>query len=78
MSKKKTKKKKKSRYSKFVVLFVITLNTLFTAAVLYVFLKTSTEPAVLITAWFGFTTAELWALAGIKKADMKKENRYDC
>lgn len=63
---------KKGRYSKFIVLAVILLNILFTAAVLYVFLRTSAEPTVLVGCWFTFTTSELWALASIKKSKMKK------
>lgn len=60
------------KFSKFIVVFVITLNIIFTAAVLYLFLQTSSEPSALIVAWFGFTTTELWALASIKKKKIKK------
>lgn len=59
------------RYSKFIVALVILLNTVFTAAVLYVFLRVGTEPTTLITAWFAFTTGELWLLAGIKKHEIR-------
>ena len=68
------KKKNKSFFSKFIVSAVITLNVIFTIAVLIVFLKTSTEPSSLIVAWFSFTTVELWSLAGIKKAKERKDN----
>ena len=68
------KKKKKSFFSKFIVSAVITLNVIFTVAVLSVFLKTSTEPSSLIMAWFSFTTVELWSLAGIKKAKERKDD----
>lgn len=71
-------KKKKNLFSKLVVISVILLNVLFTLAILYIFMKTSTEPSGLIIAWFSFTTVELWSLAGIKKAKEKKENHYDC
>lgn len=64
---------KKRDFSKAVVTLVILLNAAFTAAVLYVFLKTGSEPSTLITAWFGFTTGELWLLAGIKKKKVEKE-----
>ena len=60
------------KYSKAIVLLVIMLNTIFAAAVLFTFVKVKSEPSVLIGAWFGFTTCELWALASIKK---KKEKR---
>ena len=64
----------KSKFSKLVVSLVIILNILFTAAVLYIFLQTSSEPAALIAAWFTFTTGELWMLSSIKK---KKVERVD-
>ncbi|MGB9886767.1 MAG: hypothetical protein ACPLRW_07215 [Moorellales bacterium] len=56
------------RYSKWIVALVIGLNAVFTAAVLYVFFRIGSEPTTLITAWFAFTTGELWLLAGIKRA----------
>lgn len=61
----------KNKYSKAIVAAVILLNTGFTAAVLYVFRRVGTEPTALIAAWFGFTTGELWLLAGIRKAKEK-------
>lgn len=67
--------KKKNSFSKFIVVFVIAINVLFTTAVLWIFLKTASEPAVLIGAWFGFTTVELWQLATIKKKKVDKEKR---
>ena len=68
------KKGKNGRFSKLIVTLVVLLNILFTAAVLYIFLCTGNEPATLIGAWFGFTTIELWALAGIKKKEIEKQN----
>lgn len=64
---------KKNRFSKFIVTVVILLNILFTAAVLYVFLQTGSEPMTLIGCWFAFTTGELWMLSSIKKTKVKKE-----
>jgi len=58
------------KFSKTIVALVIMLNVLFAAAVLWVFLQTKAEPVVLIGAWFSFTTAELLALAGIKKKEV--------
>lgn len=55
------------RYSKAIVALVILLNTGFTGAVLYLFLRVGHEPTALIAAWFAFTTGELWLLAGITK-----------
>lgn len=61
------------RFSKLVITAVILMNIVFTAVVLYIFYRVGNEPAVLIGAWFGFTTAEVWALAFIKR----KENNND-
>lgn len=73
------KKKKKQRFSKFIVALVVLMNIIFTVAVLYVFLKTGSEPVALVGAWFVFTTGELWMLSSIKKIKVKKEgdNRDD-
>jgi hypothetical protein len=60
------------KFSKWIVALVIALNALFTVAVLFIFYRVGTEPAALIGAWFGFTTVELWALAGIKKREIEK------
>ena len=60
------------KYSKFIVALVILLNVLFTAAVLYVFLRVGNEPTALVVAWFGFTTGEMWLLATIRKAKLKR------
>lgn len=68
------RKKPKSKFSKGIVAAVVMLNTIFTAAVLYVFLKVGSEPMTLITAWFGFTTGELWMLSSIKKSKVRKED----
>ena len=62
------------KFSKAIVSLVILLNAAFTVAVLFVFYKVGTEPTTLIGAWFGFTTIELWALAGIKKREIETRN----
>ncbi len=62
------------KFSKFIVTLVILLNVGFTVAVLYAFLRVGSEPTTLIAAWFGFTTVELWALAGIKKREIETQN----
>lgn len=66
-------KRKKGLFSKVLVALIILMNAAFTAAVLLVFLRTSQEPAVLIGAWFGFTTGELWLAAKIKREKIEKE-----
>lgn len=60
------------KFSKAIVTLVVLLNAAFTIAVLYIFYRIGTEPMTLIGAWFGFTTVELWALAGIKKREIEK------
>jgi len=65
---------KKNRFSKVIIVAVVTLNVGFTASVLYVFLRVGSEPTALIAAWFAFTTGELWMLAGIRKAKTKTDN----
>ena len=62
------------KFSKLIVALVILLNAAFTVAVLYIFYRIGAEPTTLIGAWFGFTTIELWALAGIKKKEIEKQN----
>lgn len=62
------------KFSKAIVSLVILLNTAFSIAVLFIFYHIGTEPTTLIGAWFGFTTVELWALAGIKKKEIEKQN----
>lgn len=58
------------RYSKWIVVLVIGLNSAFAAVVFYVFLKVGNEPSTLIASWFAFTTGELLALAGIKRKEI--------
>jgi hypothetical protein len=65
--------KSKNKFSKAIVAAVVLLNTIFTAAVLYVFLKVGSEPVTLIGAWFAFTTGELWMLSSIKKTKVNKK-----
>ena len=69
------------KFSKAIVIAVVVLNILFTAAVLAVYWHTGSEPAALIAAWFAFTTGELWMLSSIKKTETKNgggcdENRH--
>ena len=63
------------KFSKAIVSTIISVNVIFTAAVLYIFYRTGAEPAVLIGAWFAFTTGELWALAGIKKKETDRGDK---
>jgi len=61
------------RYSKIIVALVILLNTGFAGAVLYTFLRVSSEPTALIAAWFAFTTGELWLLSGITREKVRRD-----
>jgi hypothetical protein len=61
------------KFSKTIVSLVILLNAAFTVAVLFIFYRVGTEPTALIAAWFGFTTGELWFLAGIRKKKMESD-----
>ena len=65
------------RFSKVIVALVILLNVAFTAAVLYTFYHIGSEPTALISAWFAFTTGELWFLAGIKRKEIEKQNNEE-
>lgn len=56
-----------------IVALVITLNIIFTAAVLTVFCITGNEPTELVIAWFSFTTVELWQCAKIRRDKLKNE-----
>lgn len=56
-----------------MVCFIILINTLFTVACLYVFLRTGGEPTTLIGCWFAFTTGELWLMATIKKENISRK-----
>lgn len=70
----KVKKKKKCRkglFSKFLIIFIVLINLIFTYAVLDVFREVGSEPSTLIVSFFGFTTGELWMLASIKKKKVK-------
>ncbi len=64
------------RFSKKIVVLIVTLNIVFTAAILAVFWHTGNEPGVLVGAWFTFTTGELWALSKVtrEKNKLKKES----
>ena len=63
----------KGNFSKFLVWFIILLNIVFTAAVLFVFWHTGAEPSTLVVSWFAFTSSELIATAFIKGKKIRKE-----
>ena len=63
------------RFSKKIVILIVSLNILFAAAVLAVFWHTGSEPGVLVGAWFTFTTGELWALSKVSRDKNKREEK---
>lgn len=65
------------KFSKWIVSLVIILNIVFSAVVLYVFLKIGSEPTTLIGCWFAFTTGELWFLSGIKKKELEQNSKEE-
>ena len=69
--------KKSGKFSKFIVIFVIIMNVMFTLLVLDVVVKTGVEPSTLIASWFAFTTGELWMLSSIKKTKTKNESQHE-
>jgi hypothetical protein len=62
------------RFSKAIVSLVVLLNSAFAVGVLYVFLRTSAEPTVLVGSWFAFTTGELWMLSKIKRSKNNEQH----
>ena len=69
-----SRRSKGGEFSKTLIVGIIAANVIFTCAVLWVFLRTGSEPQVLVGAWFAFTTSELVLLAGIKKKKLEKED----
>jgi hypothetical protein len=69
--------KRKGRFSKFMVSFVIALNIIFAAAVLYIVANGGVEPSTLVGCWFAFTTGELFFLSSIKKKKVEEEKKHD-
>ena len=67
----------KGKFSKAIIVSIITTNIIFTIAVLAIFVRVGSEPSALIVAWFAFTTGELWFLAGIKKKKIEKGEDYE-
>ena len=65
--KKKEVEKPKKEYSKIIVSAIIIVNIIFTIGIMMLFLKKGSEPVALISAWFSFTTVELWNLARLNR-----------
>ena len=67
----------KVKFSKAIVLAVIALNIIFAGIILYMVWHGRPEPAVLVGAWFAFTTGELFFLAGIKRTEKQREGEKE-
>ena len=65
--------KPKSRYSKKLISAISIFLVLFVIATFVVYWHTGSEPTVLIGSVFGAALTEYWALAGIKKAEIKNK-----
>lgn len=63
---------KTSKYSKRLIILVIMLNVIFAGIAMFVLWDTGSESPSLTAAWFGFTTTELLAIAGIKVTKNKQ------
>ena len=63
----------RSKYSKHLILLVIALNIVFAGIAMFVLWDTGSESPSLTAAWFGFTTTELLAIAGIKVSKNKAQ-----
>ena len=64
-------------FSKLIVLLVVLLNIVFAGIILYMVWHGRPEPAVLVGAWFAFTTGELFFLAGIKRTEKQREGEKE-
>ena len=67
------KRAKPFGWKRGLVAVIISLNVIFTAIILWLVWLGRQEPAALIVAWFGFTTAELVTLATLAV----KEGQHD-
>lgn len=63
----------KVKFSSLVVILVIALNVWFAREVIELVRDSGIEPTVLITAFFAFTTGELWCLTDIKRRKIDKK-----
>ena len=68
-----SQQKPKSRYSKKLISSISIFLVLFVIATFVVYWHTGSEPTVLIGSVFGAALTEYWALAGIKKAEIKNQ-----
>lgn len=60
------------KFSKLVVILVVLIVLVGSAAFLYAFMKVGSEPSVLIGFFYGFFATELFNLTRIKVAESRK------
>jgi glutaredoxin-related protein len=63
----------KGEFSKGVIVLIVALNVVFTAAVLVAMNFGVDEPTQLINRWFDWTTVEILVLFGIKVGKIGKD-----
>lgn len=63
------------KFSKHIIVLLISLTIIFTAAVLYLMSTGMDEPETLIRYWFTGFVSELFALAGIKITKIFRQYR---
>jgi len=63
---KSNKSKKSGDYSKSLVKIIFILTIIFTIVVLYIHLKTGSEPSTLVEYWYKCMVGELGIMGGIK------------
>ena len=69
------KQKKELRFSKIIIIAVITIILIFTGCVLYIYNNRGSEPNVIIASFFAFMTGEVLALAKIKLTEISDEKK---
>lgn len=65
------------KFSKHIIVLLIALTIIFTAAVLYLMGTGMDEPETLIKYWFTGFVSELFALAGIKITKIFRQYRSE-
>ena len=68
--------KKKNRFSKFIVTLVIIMNIIFTAAVLYVFVKVGNEPMALLVHGSLSQQVNYGCFQVLRKSKVKEERKW--
>lgn len=73
----KKKNKKKGRFMKNIIISVFLFLFIFVGVILYIFLKTGSEPSTLIGCVFGILGLEFGVLSKIKTTKKRSEDNED-